>query len=399
MSETLKAKIKMRVAEQQEVKKKPKFKYALVTCVVLCGVITLVYANERIHKNAPKQVAMADESNVEAGNQKDEQFDEKTGSAKLDKQKYTPKQFEISGGMGVGGSVGSIENSTIDTYSYVGDFTSLPVYENTIKSYGSGRVYEGVSEKEMVSIIEGYCKKLKLDTKHIAYSYDEPLGLVSSITIKEGKYNISINSNGDLRIIIDEKSRAKDNNELKNRTEYETNQKVLFDQYKYLTNINDPVFNSSCAFTSKEELGCTTRIYENRKDEKENFLYQNFKYTTMFSSKSADSSQVFIDIINDNVSSIIGEYQLIGVEKAKETLLQGGYFSTTLIDKDVTEEDIKGVELVYDKKLKPYMFPFYVFYIGQPHDLGGETIGLTYYVPALSIEDLKQFPDIDWYFN
>ena len=134
-------------------------------------------------------------------------------------------------------------------------------------------------------------------------------------------------------------------------------------------------------------------------NESEQLVNYNFNKVTFFCD---DDGKLFIArIYQPDLSAPIGDYPIIGPDKAKELLLNGTYI--TSVPYEISEEGlIKKAELIYrTREYEEYYMPYYRFYVELPEEErenGLKTYG-AYYVPAVESSYIYNMPVWDGSFN
>ena len=95
----------------------------------------------------------------------------------------------------------------------------------------------------------------------------------------------------------------------------------------------------------------------------------------------------------------MGEYEIISEDEARQRLEEGNYVSIMVTEDDAlggafSDENIILVELTYLTGSNcQYYQPYYCFYVELKSEIKGLCNYGTFYVPALTDENLLQFPE------
>jgi hypothetical protein len=142
-------------------------------------------------------------------------------------------------------------------------------------------------------------------------------------------------------------------------------------------------------------------VYDSKGSLAEQIVSFNFKNTIFHIDE--DNKLFGFDRYQSDSFESVGDYPIVTLEKARELLLAGKYYSLSF-DKP-SDQYMKAVELCYVKwyTLQYYM-PYYKFYIEQTDDIvptglkGIKNYGI-YYVPAVPSQYFSNYDSLNFKFN
>lgn len=271
---------------------------------------------------------------------------------------------------------------------------TLPIFKNTLKSDSNKINHDDLFTKELIKKSESISKALK----------DKVLGVEQndySITLKGVHTDITTYNTGEISINFNKPISIPKNFKLDKDTQksdYEAVLSYLIKNYKGIIDMKSPAFDIWADYSFSGEKVWETYIYENSGNMENQIIGYNFNRVRF---GFDDNNLHIIWLLKTDIDEKIGDYPVISIEQAKQTLLKGDYF-TTVPEEFPGESEIEKIELIYKtQNFQDYFIPFYRFYVNLPDqklENGLKTFGI-YYVPAVESSYLKPLPKVDIQFN
>lgn len=328
-------------------------------------------------------------------------FDDKTGSADVIGN-YTPQLHEkIIGGAGVMGK--DTMNEDVEKYrnrnDYMEGIETLPAYRlQHVMQYGTN-YKPSLSQKELMKIIQPYLDGFGITNPSMMVDrYLDDSIIVMIPELKPGLPEIKIYGNGDVEIrIIVEKL-----NDYKDRKEIQTRAKAIYEKYKTLFPIKNPVWNTTCSLNSEV---CHSKIYAKADTHEKELRNQGKQEIDIYFSDNEKDSDAIITIQNKENRQKIKDYKVMTPNEAYSVLKSGGYYykagsynsMSQFAHEDLNKAELLSVQLQYDSyyhSFNPYIIPIYRFILQLE---SGQMIQCD--VPAFYPETLEELNENTWYFK
>lgn len=323
-------------------------------------------------------------------------FDDKTGSADV-KGNYTPQShIKIIGGAGVMGK--DTMNEDVEKYrnrnDYMEGIETLPAYRlQHVMQYGTN-YKPSLSQKELMKIIQPYLDRFAITDASITtdtYLGEYSIMMTPEMNKNSGLSEIKVLGNGDVELWIDVKTL----NDYNDRKEIQTRAKAIYQEYKDLLPIKNPVWNTTCSLNSEV---CHTKIYA-KADTPEKELRNQGKQEIEFDFMDyGEECKAIITIQNKENRQKIKDYKVMTPNEAYTVLKSGGYYSMSqFAHKDLNKAELLSVQLQYDSyyhSFNPYIIPIYRFILQLE---SGQMIQCD--VPAFYPETLEELNENTWYFK
>lgn len=265
----------------------------------------------------------------------------------------------------------------------INDETLSPERESEFREMMSGN---GVPDEE----IERMIRNMKTYSV-ISGSADEMWITVDSM------YTVSVHWRDGFGMELPEEHKLPDTAQ---REDFNRAGEYMLEQYPQLFGLKNPICVEPGAFTYAD-------FYEGG-TEAEVLLNRDRKNATVIFSKVGDEYKVTtLYIMGMQDTEKLGDYPIIGVEKARELLFDGGYL--TLADYELNgSEDIAAVDMEYICSLSvEYLLPYYRFVVSLSgaalekceNDMGlepgefGDEVYFSYYVPAVESRYISNMPN------
>lgn len=324
------------------------------------------------------------------------EFDDKTGSADVIGN-YTPQLHEkIIGGAGVMGK--DTMNEDVEKYrnrnDYMEGIETLPAYRlQHVMQYGTN-YKPSLSQKELMKIIQPYLDRFAITDASITtdtYLGEYSIMMTPEINKNSGLSKIKVLGNGDVELWIDVKTL----NDYNDRKEIQTRAIAIYQEYKDLLPIKNPVWNTTCSLNSDV---CHTKIYA-KADTPEKELRNQGKQEIEFDFMDyGEECKAIITIQNKENRQKIKDYKVMTPNEAYTVLKSGGYYSMSqFAHKDLNKAELLSVQLQYDSyyhSFNPYIIPIYRFILQLE---SGQMIQCD--VPAFYPETLEELNENTWYFK
>lgn len=324
-----------------------------------------------------------------------------------------------NGGMGFEGlcgySIEDIDNG--NPWTVDNDIKTLPVFKNksplNLRELNRKPI---LTAEEMTKQAKNIAKVMGIKVKEITvYPTEEDLkaseektgekrdNTIYWVTALGEDFSVRVGTDGDVTIEFEPGIDLPDKYNFAytqtNRDEAEEVVKYLAEEYEYIIDMKEPDLKIWGSYNFDGELGLRYDIYEGDGDLKNNIINYNFTTVSFSPNENGELGGIYINKVD--ISDKVGDYPIITVDKAKELLSAGNYF-TSAPEKYTEDNAIEKVELVYrtnayDKVFMPY-YKFWTELPCQKLDNGLKTF-VAYYVPAVEEQYLENMPKIEFRFN
>lgn len=280
----------------------------------------------------------------------------------------------------------------------------LPVHQNS--RHVSVDTYEDfrLEKQELERRLHKALTALNLSTEDMEYTYlrggawnpiqdTDFVKDVREIKATGQGITIRVQGDGDLEVQFDPPVPLPEGCSLKSKDRLvkRNTTHTLIQQYKNLLGYASP--GTTPRFVQYEWW--TGRAYDQKGGIGDQLLSYAYRYSMFFSAGETDAlGRICVfDRLSGNPK--LGSYPTISARQAKRLLLEGKYMcylKSQYRGVTFTQEDIKGVEVIYDGESDKVYMPYYCFWVQAPHpENPGETCYESYYVPAIERRYIEDF--------
>ncbi len=346
----------------------------------------------------------------------------KNNTPKTQKLQKIDITFDFGGG-GMGGesayNISEITNNNpwnedmkIETMPLYLNYTDTDDKEN-IRTYSDvkkmrDKIYEIANrlgiKKENVEISDNYLSETQIEdaiNKYALMGKDLPEDFYIPNRLI-GKYeNIEIEvDSSHYSITFKPSQKLPDNYKFNYYTNLEDAKKTgeyLLNKYKHLLDMKNPTLDIKGGdYNVYIQQSHRINVFDNFGSIQEKIFNYSLKNVNFSSDEQNGLSGIYMYYTNEPKK--VGDYPIISVQKARELLLDGKYF-TDSIPENVSEDKIKRVELIYrNAPWEKYNIPYYRFYVElserSPFEIenGLNSYG-SYYVPAIEDKYFANVPE------
>lgn len=183
------------------------------------------------------------------------------------------------------------------------------------------------------------------------------------------------------------------------RQEAEAVLDYLTDRYAALLNLRQPQKALFGEYNIYGEFSWDYRVYDAAGDDTEDLL--NYGYRCVQFAPDGNGNLALIRLCDGLAcAEKLGDYPVISLEEARQSLLEGKYFTSVPVDFP-GEDYVCGGELVYrNVAVEKVLLPYYRFYAELPEEEQENGLKLfgAYYVPAIEPRYFKEGWEARWYF-
>ena len=259
------------------------------------------------------------------------------------------------------------------------EIAALPIYKNLCGTYiGNNDFVEYMTEDSLTAMIEDITTKLNM--KIISTKFDkvrvgdsENRYAVTGVQVTTDTGSIQINARGKVIVSFVDGVQLPEEYDMSDDTtiEHANNKVVAYLMNTYENIISAPYFAAD-SYATYDNNGNRTMHFRAIVDggkisDVENILDYNFNQVEFYYNEGLGLTGFSYGDIRMS-TELLGYYQIISLDKAKELLKEGNYksdyFHPNLDGLSYEKEKVLGVELIYKTDEWEYLYqPFYCFYI------------------------------------
>ena len=320
-----------------------------------------------------------------------------------------------TGGMGYEGHL-YFDASQIDganPWNEGASVNTLPVYKNRAYDSSKAGVPKGLSEDEMLSLLDSAASSLKVkildvDIERNNADNDQKDSDTNATKISASTDNgqIDVMADGSVIYILPEGGmKLPDGYSF---TDYETSKEdacktidFLSDMYSEFLHMEEAEAVSTGSYNIYGEYGRNYYVYDSGGDIVDDIVNYNLNTVSFL---PTDDGRLYAVRMQNSLAAAekVGDYPIISLSQAEEKLLEGHY-QTSAPYAMPGSEYIAKAELVYRSgPLEEMLIPYYRFYVLLlEEELSGEGLKSygAYYVPAIEDEYIENMPVYDGHFN
>lgn len=280
--------------------------------------------------------------------------------------------------------------------------TQYPVYKNLafVSVAGEPGYFSREELLEMAKqVADG------LDTEVIEWSYIElteknAYSDVCEISAKTDIAEIRVMGNGKISIFFYEEIELPEEYQFSDENTYmEAVQLVryLTEKYAALLGFENAADDCSMYYDLTGYRNLSYSAYNVASEESDSIIEYCFQRASFYGDENGLSIIRYGDV--RVAVECLGDYEIISAEEARARLEEGNYISVLLTEAEAiggtfTDDNIIHVELTYlTGSTCQYYQPYYCFYVETESLVEGISSYGTFYVPALTDEDLERFPE------
>ena len=259
------------------------------------------------------------------------------------------------------------------------EIAALPIYKNLCGTYiGNNDFVEYMTEDSLNAMVEDITTKLNM--KIISTKFDkvrvrdsENRYAVIGVQVTTDTGSIQINERGKVTVSFLDGVQLPEEYDMSDDTtiEHANNKVVAYLMNTYVDIISAPYFAAD-SYATYDNNGNRTMHFRAIVDSEkisdvENILDYNFNQVEFYYNEGLGLTGFSYGDIRMS-TELLGYYQIISLDKAKELLKEGNYksdyFHPSLDKVSYEKDEVLGVELIYKTDEWEYLYqPFYCFYI------------------------------------
>lgn len=283
--------------------------------------------------------------------------------------------------------------------------TKYPVYKNLSYVYGAGGAPHYFTQEELTVMAEEVAEKL--DVEIIGYEcVQQSFGGIETrsdvfqITALTELAKIQLLGNGEISILFSKPVRLSEEYQFSDDNTYAEAVELtqyLTEKYKDLLGFEHAEDECSISYNLKGDKNLFYSAYNVEGDNGNWLTGYCFQNVSFYGDENGLTIMHYGDV--RAASEYLGDYSVISEEEARTRLENGQYFSIyselDAIGGEFSDENIRLVELTYLTGANcQYYQPYYCFYVESESYVEGISSYGLFFVPALTDEDLEQFPEI-----
>ena len=284
-----------------------------------------------------------------------------------------------------------------------------PVYKNLSYVEGAGGAPHYYTEEELLLMAEEVAEKLGTDIIESSYGSIFSLGFESEIEARSDVYQIvaqselaeiSVMGNGEISIFFNKSIPLPEEYQFSDDNTYaEATQLIryLSEAYKDLLGFENAADDCRMEYDLTGKRSLFYSAYNVVSEEPESIIEYCFHNAAFYGNEEGLSIIRYGDV--RGAAEDLGQYEIISEDEARQRLEEGNYVSIMVTEDDAlggafSDENIILVELTYLTGSNcQYYQPYYCFYVELKSEIEGICSYGTFYVPALTDENLLQFPE------
>lgn len=285
-----------------------------------------------------------------------------------------------------------------------------PVYKNLSYVEGAGGAPHYFTEEELLVMAEEIAEKLGTEIVEYSYALNQYSGFESEIETRSDAYEIVAQSelaeirvlgNGKVSIYFNKTVSLTEGYHFSDDNTYvEAMQLIryLAEEYDDLLGFENAADDCRIEYNLNGKKSLFYYAYNAAAEEPEAITEYCFNNVSFYGNEDGLSMIHYGDV--RVASENMGDYEIVTEEEARQRLEEGNYVSIMLTEADAlggafSDENIILVELTYlTGSTCQYYQPYYCFYVEiESYEAGYSNYG-TFYVPALTDENLEKFPEV-----